>query len=61
MLDRMRKMAVLVLLTAGNATNFFYSAIKFISLVKMMRNLRQYVEPSFLIQISLKIGKNPIN
>ena len=55
-------MAVLVLFTGGKEVSFFHSAIKFISFVKMMRNLRQYVELSFLIQISLKNWKkNPPN
>ena len=56
-------MAVLVLFTGGKEVSFFHSAIKFISFVKMMRNLRQYAEPSFLIQISPKNWekKNPPN
>ena len=57
MLDRMREMAVLVLFTGGKEVSFFHSAIKFISFIKMMRNLRQYIEPSFHVQISPKNWK----
>ena len=59
----MREMAVLVLFTGGKEVSFFHSAIKFISFVRKMRNLRQYAEPSFLIQISPKNWekKNPPN
>ena len=57
MFDRMREMAVLVFFTGGKEVSFFHSAIKFISFIKMMRNLRQYVEPSFLIQTSPKNWK----